>query len=78
MNWFNIYLCKTLKTITESAKGRIAKKPKGSNGFGWDSIFIHDGITKTRGEMTDQQYHQTSLRRIAALKMEEFLNEYWR
>lgn len=33
-------------------KGEIAKDMKGTNGFGYDSIFIPEGSTQTLGEMT--------------------------
>lgn len=33
-------------------RGRIAEKPKGSGGFGFDSVFIPNGETLTLAEMT--------------------------
>ena len=44
--------------------------------FGFDQIYIPDGYTKTRGEMTDEEYDETNHRRLAVLKLKEFLEEY--
>ncbi len=54
-------------------KGAIANTPRGEAGFGWDSIFIPSGHTKTWAEMTDQEKHETSMRKIALSKLSEFL-----
>lgn len=35
--------------------GRIAPAPRGSNGFGWDVIFIPDGETRTFAEMAPEE-----------------------
>lgn len=56
-------------------KGKIADKPKGERGFGWDCLFIPEGFDKTRGEMDEKEYDQTSPRKIALKKLERFLNE---
>lgn len=62
-----------LKTFSGSASGRISKTPQGGMGFGWDSIFIPEGHTKTWAEMTDREKHATSMRRQALEKLAEFL-----
>ncbi|HSW66092.1 MAG TPA: non-canonical purine NTP pyrophosphatase [Bacillota bacterium] len=54
-------------------KGTIAREPKGTNGFGFDPIFINDGYTKTRGEMTDEEYQATSYRTDGLNKLKAFL-----
>lgn len=43
-------------------KGEIAKDMKGTNGFGYDSIFIPEGHTKTFAEMTIQEKNKISHR----------------
>ena len=35
--------------------GTITKSPRGTNGFGWDPIFIPDGQTKTHAELTPEE-----------------------
>jgi XTP/dITP diphosphohydrolase len=41
----------TYKTFSGTVNGKISKKPKGNNGFGYDPIFIPNGYKKTFGEM---------------------------
>ncbi len=60
-------------TFGGSRKGSIADAPRGEMGFGWDPIFIPDGYTKTWAEMTDDEKHATSMRKIALKKMTKFL-----
>ena len=45
--------------------GAIAETLRGSNGFGWDDIFIPAGETRTFAEMTDQEKDSHSPRRKA-------------
>ena len=54
-------------------EGMIASKPKGAAGFGWDPIFIPLGHDKTRGEMNDQEKHESGMRRIALEKLKTYL-----
>ncbi|MFC1504137.1 RdgB/HAM1 family non-canonical purine NTP pyrophosphatase [Spirochaetota bacterium] len=42
--------------------GRIALSPRGSNGFGYDPVFIPDGHTRTFAEMTLQEKNSMSHR----------------
>lgn len=60
-------------TFAGSMKGSISDSPRGEMGFGWDPIFIPEGYDKTWAEMTDDEKHATSMRKIALEKMGEFL-----
>ncbi len=62
-------------TFRGSAEGTIAETPRGETGFGWDPIFIPKGYTKTWAEMTGDEKHATSMRKIALEKMSTFLNQ---
>ena len=53
--------------------GKIATQPHGENGFGFDRIFINDGYDITRGEMSEEDYAQTSYRKVALDKLKEHL-----
>ncbi len=55
--------------------GRIAEKPFGTNGFGYDPLFIPDGFEKTFGELTSDIKHKISHRAIALKKIIDFFNE---
>lgn len=54
-----------IKVFSGIMKGVIAPEPRGSTDFGWDPIFIPEGFTKTRGEMTEEEKHFVSMRRPA-------------
>ena len=56
-------------------RGTIAESPRGEGGFCWDKIFIPDGYTKTRAEMTEGEWHESGMRKIALEKLKEFLDE---
>ncbi len=72
---FGFYDGKVFKTFTGKIAGTIAKKPRGTGNFGWGSIFIPNGYTKTWGEMTLEEQSKTSMRKIALKKLEKFLRE---
>ena len=42
--------------------GTIAPSPRGSNGFGWDPIFVPDGGDRTWAEMTSEEKNALSHR----------------
>ena len=54
-------------------KGKITEKETGSNGFGYDAVFIPDGSNKTFAEMTLEEKNRFSHRKKATIKLIEFL-----
>ncbi len=64
---------KDTHVFTGSMEGTIAENPRGEMGFGWDPVFIPKGHTKTWAEMTEDEKHQTSMRKIALEQMADFL-----
>ena len=58
-----------------SMRGSIADHPRGSNGFGWDEIFVSDGMDKTRAELDDDEQMRTSMRREAQDQLRAFLTQ---
>jgi len=64
------------KIVAEGiCKGKIATEFKGNNGFGYDSLFIVDGLGKTMGEMTDEEKNNISHRANALLSLKKKLEE---
>lgn len=53
-----------------SLRGTIANQPAGENGFGWDKIFIPEGYTVTRAELSedDNRKTYTTIKPFAELK----------
>ena len=62
-------------TFSGSMEGSISDAPKGEMGFSWDPIFIPNGYSKTWAEMSDDEKHATSMRKIALEKMLEFFKK---
>ncbi len=60
-------------TFSGSMEGTISNSARGEVGFGWDPIFIPKSYDKTWAEMSDDEKHATSMRKIALEKMMEFL-----
>ena len=57
--------------------GRISKTPRGTNGFGWDPIFIPEGWEKTLAEMNaEEQSELFSMRKDSILELKNFLDEH--
>jgi XTP/dITP diphosphohydrolase len=57
-------------------KGVITETPSGTNGFGYDPVFIPEGSTKTFAEMNMDEKNQYSHRKKATAKFASFLNDY--
>jgi XTP/dITP diphosphohydrolase len=56
--------------------GAIALAPYGTNGFGYDPIFIPDGYGKTFGELSDEVKNAISHRAIAIAKIIRYLRDF--
>lgn len=62
--------------FSASVKGKISS-PLGNHGFGWDSIFIPEGSTKTFAEMkTIEEKNNYSMRYKALSKLISYLERY--
>ena len=53
-------------------EGKIVS-PRGPDSFGWDPVFIPDGYKKTFAEMGKEEKNKISMRKMAATKLKEFL-----
>lgn len=57
-------------------EGRIAEGPRGTNGFGYDPIFlVPPDYTQTVGEISTEEKHSRSHRGVAARALKEALRE---
>jgi non-canonical purine NTP pyrophosphatase (RdgB/HAM1 family) len=56
----------SVRTFTGAVRGSIAPEPRGSEGFGWDPIFIPDSHTKTYAELGAKKHEDSH--RARALK----------
>lgn len=56
-----------------SLLGQIAEKPTGDGGFGWDKIFIPEGYTVTRAELSKEDDAKTYLKIKPFAELKEYL-----
>ena len=63
-----------VKQITGECKGHIIENQKGTNGFGYDPIFVPSGYKLTMAELSDSEKNKISHRGIALRKMLEFIS----
>lgn len=66
-----------IKYLAEGiCQGRIALTPKGTNGFGYDSIFIPDGFEESFGALSGDIKQEISHRAQATAKIIRFLRDF--
>ena len=66
------YLDKNIICVIGKVEGMIAHKPKGSNGFGYDPIFIPNNKKKTFGQMKSSEKYKIDHRFQAFKKLKKF------
>ena len=76
--FFVTAICLTLKdnhhiVFLGKINGTISLEPKGTNGFGYDPIFVPENHTKTFAEMSLEEKNIISHRKIAITKLKSFL-----
>ena len=54
--------------------GEISKHPS-DKGWAWDKIFIPEGYSKTRGELSEEEYEKTALMLRPVEPLKEFLEQ---
>jgi XTP/dITP diphosphohydrolase len=55
--------------------GQVIKEVRGENGFGYDPIFVPQGLTKTSSELSDSEKDKLSHRGIALRKISVILKQ---
>lgn len=76
--FFVTAICLTLKdnhhiVFLGRVNGIVSLKPKGTNGFGYDPIFVPENYTRTFAEMSLEEKSVISHRKIAITKLKSFL-----
>ena len=67
------YMDKKISSVLGKVEGYISNEPRGSNGFGYDPIFIPKNKNKTFGEMSSLQKYKMDHRFDAFKKIKKFL-----
>ena len=67
------YLDKKIACVQSKIEGFISIEPRGTNGFGYDPIFILKGKKKTFGEMKPAKKYKIDHRYYAFKKLKRFL-----
>jgi len=57
--------------VTGKLEGEIARKQSGTNGFGYDPVFVPSGMEKTLAELESQEKNKISHRALAIEKLLE-------
>lgn len=70
---FGYYDGQVLKLFEGKLDGKIAEAPAGENGYGWDRIFIPDGYTATRAELSEEDDRKTYLQMKPFADLKQFL-----
>jgi len=65
-------LDKKIVCVIGKVEGKISSEPKGTNGFGYDPIFIPNGKKNTFGEMELKSKHKIDHRYMAFKKIKRF------
>lgn len=70
---FGYYDGAILKLFESSLSGEIAETPAGKNGYGWDRLFIPEGYTVTRAELSEDDDQKTYLQIKPFAELKDFL-----
>ncbi|CUU59743.1 non-canonical purine NTP pyrophosphatase, RdgB/HAM1 family [Parafrankia irregularis] len=60
-----------VRVFIGTVHGTLTTEPRGSGGFGYDTIFVPSGSTLTFAEMPSEEKNATSNRRLAADALRE-------
>jgi non-canonical purine NTP pyrophosphatase (RdgB/HAM1 family) len=64
----------TVRVAKGEARGTIAFEERGTNGFGWDTIFVPEGKEQTFAEMEPKEKNAISHRKKAFEELKRMLN----
>ncbi len=64
-------------TVADTMPGRLLRSPRGSNGFGYDPLFVPDGLDRTSAELSAEEKHRISHRGKALRALRELMDAEW-
>jgi XTP/dITP diphosphohydrolase len=64
---------RVILTARDTVEGRITHEPRGSNGFGYDPLFLIDALGKTTAELPPDHKHSISHRGKALRQMNDLM-----
>ncbi len=70
---FGYYDGETLKLFEGMLDGNIAETPEGEKGYGWDKLFIPEGYTVTRAQLSEEDDQKTYLQIKPFAELKKFL-----
>lgn len=66
---------KLVLSCQDSVEGRILRSPRGSNGFGYDPLFVPNGFDRTTAELDAAEKHRISHRGKALRQMKRLMSD---
>lgn len=66
---------RVILTARDTVEGSILRAPRGSNGFGYDPLFLVAGTGMTTAELSPQEKHRISHRGKALARLRELMRE---
>ena len=72
---FALYDGKKIKIFKGSIRGKLIKKNKGENGFGFDKIFVPTGFKETYAQLSSELKNKISHRAKALKKLKDYLSK---
>ncbi len=70
-----LFSAKDIHIFDGKLHGKLTYPPRGNNGFGYDPIFIPSNYKKTLAELKSSTKNKISHRRMAIIKLREFIFE---
>lgn len=67
---------KILFTARDTVEGRVIREARGSNGFGYDPLFLIDELGKTTAELRPAEKHRVSHRGKALRRLRKMMEEW--
>lgn len=64
-----------VRVFSGRLEGRVVAEPRGSNGFGFDEVFVPAGETRTLAEMSDAEKDAISPRGVALRRLAAFIDQ---